>query len=321
MQAIGSVAARRALIEKIERPSIREQCELLDISRASYYYEPCPETEQNLALMRRLDELHLQHPVYGSRRLTVLLARAGYPVNRKRVVRLLRRMGLEALYPRRALSQPGDGHVIYPYLLKDLAVTGPDQVWCSDITYVPMAYGFMYLVAVMDWWSRYVLAWGLSNTLEADFCIRAWEHALRRGRRAPLISNTDQGSQFTSPGYIDAVESAGVEVSMDGRGRWLDNRFIERLWWSAKYEDIYRQDYGDGLAAGRGLNHWFTHYNTQRPHQSLENATPAQWYFSPQDYGGAAPTWEAMRPPAPAPRSRVPGPSGLTEAYRDLGDF
>ncbi len=305
MQAIGPVATRRALIEKCEQPSIREQCELLDISRASYYYTPCPETEENLALMRRLDELHLQHPVYGSRRLTVLLARAGYAVNRKRVVRLLRVMGLEALYPRRSLSQPGAGHVIYPYLLKDRAVTGPDQVWCADITYLPMAYGFMYLVAVMDWWSRYVLAWGLSNTLEADFCIRAWEQALGRGRRTPLIANTDQGSQFTSPGYIDAVESAGVEVSMDGRGRWLDNRFIERLWWSAKYEDIYRQDYGDGLAAGRGLEQWFTHYNTQRPHQSLENATPAQWYFSPEEHGGAPPTWEAMMLKPTARRGRT----------------
>jgi putative transposase len=294
---------------------------LLNISRASDYYEPCPETEENLALMRRLDELHLQHPVYGSRRLTVLLGRAGSPVNRKRVVRLLRRMGLEALYPRRSLSQPGAGHIIYPYLLKDLAVTGPDQVWCSDITYVPMAYGFMYLVAVMDWWSRYVLAWGLSNTLEADFCIRAWEQALGRGRRAPLISNTDQGSQFTSPGYIDAVESAGVQVSMDGRGRWLDNRFIERLWWSAKYEDIYRQDYGDGLAAGRGLDLWFTHYNTQRPHQSLDNATPAQWDFSPEDYGGAAPTWEAMKPASAAPRGRPARTAVPSEALSDPRDF
>jgi putative transposase len=293
----------------------------LDISRGSYYYEPCPETEENLALMRRLDELHLQYPVYGSRRLTVLLAWAGHTVNRKRVVRLLRLMGLEALYPRRSLSQPGEGHVIYPYLLQDRVVTGPDQVWCADITYVPMAYGFLYLVAVMDWWSRYVLAWALSNTLEADFCIRAWEQALLRGRRAPLIANTDQGSQFTSPGYLDAVESAGVEVSMDGRGRWMDNRFIERLWWSTKYEDIYRQDYGDGLAAGRGLDHWFTHYNTQRPHQSLDNATPAQWYFSPEEHGGEPPTWEAMQPPNPArvDRTARTAPSILPQS--DPDDF
>ena len=321
MQAIGSVAARRELIEKIPRPSIREQCELLDISRGSYYYEPCPETEENLALMRTLDELHLQHPVYGSRRLMVMLERIGHQVNRKRVVRLLRVMGLEALYPRRSSSQPGEGHVIYPYLLKGLAVTGPDQVWCSDITYVPMACGFLYLVAVMDWWSRYVLAWALSNTLEADFCIRAWEQALAQGRQAPLISNTDQGAQYTSPGYIDAVESAGVEVSMDGRGRWLDNRFIERLWWSTKYEDIYRQDYGDGLSAGRGLTQWFTHYNTQRPHQSLANATPSEWYFSPEEHGGCPPTWEAMKPQRQARECPVAKTSGLIQANSDADAF
>ena len=309
------------MIEPNERPSIREQCDLLAISRGSYYYEPCPETEENLALMRLLDELHLQHPVYGSRRLRVMLARAGHRVNRKRVVRLLRVMGLEALYPRRSLSQPGEGHIIYPYLLKELVVTGPDQVWCSDITYVPMACGFMYLVAVMDWWSRYVLAWALSNTLEADFCIRAWEQALARGRQAPLISNTDQGAQYTSPGYIDAVESAGVEVSMDGRGRWLDNRFIERLWWSTKYEDIYRQDYGDGLSAGRGLAQWFTHYNTQRPHQSLADATPAEWYFSPAEHGGCPPTWEAMKPPRPVRRSRAAQTSGTIQHSSDPAAF
>jgi len=321
VQATGPVGARRALIEKGARPSIREQCELLAISRGSYYYQPCPETEENLILMRLLDELHLAHPVFGSRRLTVMLGRAGHPVNRKRVRRLLGVMGLEALYPRRSLSAPGEGHAIYPYLLKDLEVNGPDQVWCADITYVPMAYGFMYLVAIMDWWSRYVLAWALSNTLEPDFCIRAWEQALRHGRQTPLISNTDQGSQFTSAGYIDAVESAGVEVSMDGRGRWLDNRFIERLWRSVKYEDIYLQDYGDGLAAGRGLARWFEHYNTQRPHQALEDATPAEWYCSPQEYGGAPRTWTAMQGTGPArPGRRKPAAEAMTTGTEPL-DF
>src|SRR5438128_5534489 len=174
--------------------------------------------------MRRLDELHLEHLVYGSRRLTAVLRREGREVNRKRVARLLALMGVEVAYPKRNLSQPGEGHRIYPYLLEGLQISGPDQVWCSDITYVPMAYGFMYLVAVMDWWSRYVLAWELSNTMEAEFCIRAWERALAHGGQAPLISNTDQGAQFTSPGFVDAVQSAGVEVSMDGRGRWIDNR-------------------------------------------------------------------------------------------------
>lgn len=246
--------------------------------------------------MRRLDELHLEHPVYGSRRLTVMLRREGKAVNRKRVSRLLGLMGMEAIYPRRSLSQPGGGHKIFPYLLRDLEITGPNQVWCSDITYIPMQCGFMYLVAVMDWWSRYVLSWGLSNTMEAEFCIRAWEQALAESGQAPLISNTDQGSQFTSPGFIDAVQSAGAEVSMDGRGRWIDNRFIERLWRSVKYEDVYLNDYGDGLGADRGLRMYFQRYNTSRPHQALDNATPIDWYRSGQSYGGKPANWEAMRP-------------------------
>lgn len=282
----------------------------MEISRGGYYYEPCPETEANLGLMRQLDELHLKYPAYGSRRLVVMLRRQGQWINRKRVSRLLRVMGLEALYPRRHLSQPGDGHQIYPYLLKDMEINGPNQVWCSDITYLPMQYGFMYLVAVMDWWSRYVLSWSLSNTMEAEFCIRAWEQALAEAGQAPLISNTDQGSQFTSPGFIEAVQSAGAEVSMDGRGRWLDNRFIERLWRSVKYEDVYLNDYGDGLSADRGLRHWFGEYNRVRPHQALDNATPGDWYRSPQDYGGQAATWEAMRrtdQPQPA-RPQETGP-------------
>lgn len=270
--------------------SIRRQCELLGISRSGLYYEPCPESEENLGLMRRLDELHLDHPVYGSRRLTVLLQREGRAVNRKRVMRLLQVMGVEAIYPKRSLSGPGEGHRIYPYLLKDLEISGPDQVWCSDITYVPMANGFMYLVATMDWWSRYVLAWELSNSMDSEFCIRTWERALMSGRR-PLIANTDQGSQFTSEAYLDAVESAGVDVSMDGRGRWIDNRFIERLWRSVKQEDIYLQDYADGLTAQRGLSRWFEDYNTLRPHQGLKNLTPGEMYHSPESYGAKPAPW------------------------------
>jgi putative transposase len=267
----------------------------LDISRGAYYYQPCPETQENLLLMRLLDELHLAHPVYGSRRLRAVLKRRGYEVNRKRVSRLLDVMGIQAIYPRRRAQPPGEGHEIYPYLLRGLEISGPNQVWCSDITYIPMAYGFMYLVAVMDWWSRYVLAWELSNTMEAEFCIRAWEQALAHAGQAPLISNTDQGSQFTSPGFIDAVQSAGVEVSMDGRGRWMDNRFIERLWRSLKYEDVYINDYGDGLSAGRGLGRWFGTYNEERPHQALGDATPAQWYRSAESYGGKPPSWQALQ--------------------------
>lgn len=270
--------------------SIRRQCELLGISRSGFYYEPCPESEENLALMRRLDELHLERPVYGSRRLTVLLQREGIPVNRKRVVRLLQVMGVEAIYPKRSVSSPGEGHRIYPYLLKDLEISGPDQVWCSDITYVPMANGFMYLVATMDWWSRYVLGWELSNSMDSEFCIRTWERALMSGRK-PLIANTDQGSQFTSEAYLEAVESAGVDVSMDGRGRWIDNRFIERLWRSVKQEDIYLQDYGDGLSAQRGLSRWFEEYNSFRPHQALNNLTPSELYHSPESYGAKPAPW------------------------------
>lgn len=246
--------------------------------------------------MRQLDARHLEHPVSGSRKLTVLLRRAGQAINRKRVVRLLRLMGIAAIHAKPKLSVPLPGPEIYPYLLRDLAVTGPDQVWCADITYVPMALGFLYLVAVMDWWNRYVLAWRLSNTMEAAFCVDAWEAALRVGRKAPLISNTDQGAQFTSPMFLDAVQSAGVEVSMDGRGRWLDNRFIERLWRSVKYEDIYLQDYGGGLEAGRGLGRWFDSYNQERPHQALGYATPAEVYFAPDSYGAKPATWEAMQP-------------------------
>ena len=291
VQAVGPVSVRQELVELCPELSLRRQCELVGISRSGFYYEPVPESQENLALMRRLDELHLEHPVYGSRRLTALLQREGREVNRKRVTRLLELMGVEVVYPKASLSQPGEGHRIYPYLLEGLEISGPNQVWCSDITYVPMACGFMYLVAVMDWWSRYVLAWALSNTMETEFCIRAWEQALSHAGCAPLISNTDQGAQFTSPGYIDAVQSAGTEVSMDGRGRWIDNRFIERLWRSAKQEDIYVQDYSDGLTAQRGLARWFEDYNTQRPHQALEYATPGEWYHSPESYGAKPAAW------------------------------
>jgi len=290
VQTAGPLSARRNWIEPCPELSLRQQCELMGLSRSGYYYEPVPESEENLALMRRLDELNLAHPVYGSRRLAALLEREGWIINRKRVVRLLRLMGVEAVYPKRQLSQPGEGHRIYPYLLEGLEITGPDQVWCSDITYVPMASGYMYLVAVMDWWSRYVLAWELSNSMDSEFCIRAWNQALAQGRR-PLIANTDQGSQFTSEAYLEAVESAGVDVSMDGRGRWIDNRFIERLWRSVKQEDIYVQDYGDGLTAQRGLARWFGEYNTERPHQALEYATPAEWYHAAESYGARPAAW------------------------------
>lgn len=275
----------RQLVDPDEELSIRDQCELLGIARSSLYYESCPETPENLAIMRRLDELNLRYPVYGSRRLLSLLEKEGVTVNRKRVVRLLQIMGIEAIHPKARTSLPGPDHRIYPYLLKGLDINGPDQVWCSDITYIPLQQGFMYLVAVMDWWSRYVLSWEISNTLDSAFCIRAWERALDAGGRIPDISNTDQGSQFTSEDFIEAVESAGTTVSMDGKGRWMDNRFIERLWRSVKYEDVYLQDYLDGLELGRGMGRWFKEYNQCRPHQALEYATPSDVYHDPAAYG------------------------------------
>lgn len=273
------------------RLSVRRQCELLGVNRSCYYYQPAPESAQNLRLMRRLDELHMQHPVYGRPRLTALLQRAGWAVNEKRVGRLMKVMDLEAIYCKPGTSQTQPGHEIYPYLLRRKAITGPDQVWCADITYLPMRHGFMYLMAVMDWWSRLVLAWELSNTLEAAFCVQAWQMALVRGNRPPLISNTDQGAQFTSLDYVGAVEEAGVQVSMDGRGRWMDNRFIERLWRSLKYEDIYLRDYADGRELRRGVASWFGDYNERRPHQALGYATPAEVYRAPESHGARPASW------------------------------
>lgn len=241
--------------------------------------------------MRRLDELHLKHPVYGSRRLAAQLRRHGWRINRKRIQRLMELMGLEAQYPKPGTSQPGEGHEIYPYLLRSKTITGPNQVWCADITYIPMKLGFMYLVAVMDWWSRFVLAWRISNTLDVRFCLEAWQAALEVGTRWPLIANTDQGSQFTAAEYLEAVEAAGTRVSMDGRRRWVDNVFIERVWRSFKYEDVYLRDYVNGLELQAGANAWFSHYNHERPHQSLGYATPAEVYFSPESYGAEPAAW------------------------------
>ena len=269
MQAIGAVSLRQDLVVPCAELSIRRQCELMGISRSGFYYEPVVETPENLGLMRRLDELHLARPVYGSRRLTALLQREGREVNRKRVVRLLQLMGVEAVYPKRSLSQPAEGHRIYPYLLEGLEISGPDQVWCSDITYVPMAYGFMYLVAVMDWWSRYVVGWELSNSLDSEFCIRAWTAALAAGRQ-PLISNTDQGCQFTSEAYLEAVESVGVDVSMDGRGRWIDNRFPlsseesqRRAEWNRDMRFIQKLDQNSVAARARDAE-WYHRHDSEK---------------------------------------------------------
>lgn len=254
-----------------------QQCALAGLARSTYYYEPVPECDENLALMRLIDELYLERPFYGVPRMTDWLQTLGHAVNHKRVARLMRVMGLQAVLPGPHTSRPQPAHRRYPYLLRNLAVVRPNQVWCTDITYVPMQRGFLYLVAIMDWFSRYVVAWALSNTLDARFCVQAMEQALGIGQ--PEIFNTDQGAQFTSEAFTRRLEGAGIRISMDGRGRALDNIFVERLWRSVKYEEIYLRDYADGAEAWRGLQRYFAFYNTERRHQSLERRTPAEVHF------------------------------------------
>jgi putative transposase len=250
---------------------------LLGLSRASLYYEPAEESQENLRLMRLIDRQYTQVPFYGSRRMTAWLQSDGYAVNRKRVVRLMRVMGIEAVYTKPKLSQPGEGHKIYPYLLRRLRIERRDQVWCTDITYIPMARGFLYLVAVMDWFSRFVLSWALSMTMELEFCLEALRGALRRGR--PEIFNSDQGSQFTSERFLGELEQRNITISMDGRGRCLDNIFIERLWRSLKYEEVYLRDYQLVSEARAGIENYFQFYNYKRLHQSLNYQPPAAMYF------------------------------------------
>jgi putative transposase len=256
--------------------STGRQCELVGLARSSYYYQPAPANAENLALMRLLDEQYLRTPFYGSRRMMVWLQQQGHAVNRKRVQRLMQVMGLAGIAPGPGTSQPHPLHKVYPYLLRDRVVERPNQVWCSDITYVPMPVGFMYLVVVMDWFSRYVLAWELSNTLDVSFCVAALERALARCQ--PEIFNSDQGVQFTSQAFTGRLEQAQVQISMDGRGRTFDNIFVERLWRTVKYEDIYLKDYPTVPALYHGLTWYFEFYNQARPHQGLNNQTPATVY-------------------------------------------
>jgi putative transposase len=255
---------------------VRRQCELLGLSRSSLYYEPGGEAAEDLRLMRRIDEQYTARPFYGSRRMTAWLVEQGEGVNRKRVQRLMRVMGLEAIDPKPRLSRAGEGHRIYPSLLRGVKVERPDQVWSTDITYVPMASGFMHLAAVIDWYSRYVIAWRLSNTLDGSFCLEMLDEALRGGR--PDVFNTDQGVQFTAAAFTGKLEAAGVAVSMDGRGRALDNVFVERLWRGVKYEDIYIRGYERVAELHRGLARYFAFYNDERLHQSLDYRTPAAVY-------------------------------------------
>jgi putative transposase len=249
---------------------------LLGLNRSTLYYEPVAETAENLRLMRRIDEQYTACPFYGSRRLTRWLVRQGEEVNRKRVQRLMRLMGLEAVYPKPRLSLAGRGHRIFPYLLRNVRIERPDQVWSADITYIPLTTGFMYLAATIDWYSRYVLAWRLSNTLDGAFCLDMLEEALSGGK--PEVFNTDQGVQFTAEAWTGRLESAGVAVSMDGRGRCLDNVFVERLWRSVKYENVYLWGYETVPQLQEGLGRYFPFYNTERLHQSLDYDTPAVVY-------------------------------------------
>jgi putative transposase len=261
--------------------SIRRQCELVGLNRASYYYQPVPESELNLKLMRLIDEQYLKTPFYGWPKMTQYLQSLGYDINPKRVRRLLRKMGLQAIYPKpKVKNQVRQEHKVYPYLLRNLEIVRPNQVWSADITYIPMLHGFMYLTAVIDWYSRYILSWQLSNTLDGHFCLVALEQALALGK--PEIFNTDQGVQFTAQTFTDRVEQAGIQISMDGRGRALDNIFIERLWRTLKYEHIYLFDYPSVPALMAGLRDYFIFYNTQRFHQSLAYLTPAQVHFATQ---------------------------------------
>jgi putative transposase len=269
---------RRGLVEPEQASlSVRRQCELLGLNRSTWYYEPVPESAANLALMRRIDEQYLTRPYYGSRRMTVWLRSAGEEINRKRVQRLMRLMGLEAIYPKPRTTVAGAGHKIYPYLLRNVAVTRPNQVWSTDITYVPLRCGFLYLTAILDWYSRYVLAWRLSNSLDVEFCLEALEEALDLAR--PEIFNTDQGVQFTSREFTGRLESAAVAISMDGRGRALDNVFVERLWRSVKYEEVYLHDYATGGECHAGLSSYLQFYCEERPHQALDYRTPAEVYW------------------------------------------
>ena len=269
-----SLSERHVLVDHADPVlSIVAQCRLLRIARSTLYYQTAPTSADDLAVMRRIDELYLASPFYGSRRMTAVLRRESWLVNRKRVQRLMRVMALEAIYQKPNTSQGHPEHKVYPYLLRGLTIDHPNQVWCADITYIPMAKGFVYLVAVMDWFSRRVLAWQLSITMETDFCLEALREAMERNGQ-PEIFNTDQGVQFTSGAFLVELESRGILVSMDGRGRFLDNIFIERLWRSLKYEEVFIKAYGSVAEARRGIGGWLSFYNDERPHQALAYRTP-----------------------------------------------
>ena len=258
--------------------SISQQCKLVQLSRSAFYYAPVGVSSDTLAVMKEIDWVFTKYPFFGSRQITAYLRREGIVVGRHRVRRLMAKMGLEAIYKRPRTSQPHPQHPVYPYLLRKMQIDRPNQVWCADITFVPVKHGFLYLIAIMDWATRKVLSWRLSNTMHADFCVEALSEAIAK-HGPPEIMNTDQGSQFTGSAWITTLTDAGVRISMDGRGRYLDNIFIERLWRSLKQEAVYLEEITDGCHARRVISRWITFYNTERPHSSLEHRTPREAYW------------------------------------------
>ena len=273
------MSQRRALLDPEHSLSLRRQCELLSVSRSGLYYEQVPPDVEELKMMRLIDELHLKHPFFGSRMMAQTLKRQKHPVNRKRVQRLMRLMGLESMAPQPSTSEPMPEHPVYPYLLRGLRIDRINQVWAADITYIPLARGFAYLVAVIDWYSRRVLAWRLSNTMETSFCIEALQEALARFG-SPEIFNTDQGAQFTAESFTSALRARGIKISMDGKGRFVDNIFVERLWRSLKYEAVYLNPYDSVADAREGIGRYLAFFNDERPHQALGYQTPSSFYDS-----------------------------------------
>ncbi|GAB5415726.1 MAG: hypothetical protein Cons2KO_33290 [Congregibacter sp.] len=266
------------MVDRIEPLPVTRQCELLDLPRSTFYHVPKPVSDAELELMALMDRCHLKHPFYGSRRIRDWLEDRGHRVNRKKVRRLMRTMGLTAQYPKRNLSLANQTHKVYPYLLRNLVIDRPNQVWATDITFIPMARGFVYLVAIIDWYSRKVLSWRVSNTLDASFCVEALEEAMEQ-YGTPEILNTDQGSQFTSADFTGVLKREGIQIRMDGKGRWIDNVFVERLWRSVKYEEVYLRAYDSINGARASLGQYFEFYNTERRHQSLDRRTPESVYY------------------------------------------
>ena len=266
------------MVDRKDPVPVTRQCALLELPRSTFYHIPKPVTDEELELMALIDRCHLKYPFYGTRRIRDWLDDQGHTVNRKRIQRLMRTMGIAALYPKRNLSLANQAHKVYPYLLRNLLIDRPNQVWATDITFIPMARGFVYLVAVMDWHSRRVLSWRVSNTLDTSFCTEALEEAIER-YGAPEIFNTDQGCQFTSEDFTGVLKEHGIKISMDGKGRWVDNVFVERLWRSVKYEEVYLKAYDDIRSARVSLGNYFEFYNSERRHQSLDRQTPDQVYY------------------------------------------